>query len=253
MNEERLLLEGVYNFRDIGGKPTLDGGWVRSGRLFRADELSRLTDADLQRLERIGITTVVDFRGVAEKDGVGFLPAAPNRLPEGIVRALALPIDAGAIFSAEILQDVMAGSASQAQLADVMIKTYRQLLCQDEYLAQFRAFFALLQQDNAPLVYHCSAGKDRTGVATMLILSALGVPRDIIVEDYMLSARLLAGKYDRYLQMFPVIHPLVTVAPEYLDAAYQQIEATYSSVENFLVEVLAVDLERMRELYLSTP
>lgn len=251
MSEEALQFDGAYNFRDIGGKSTTDGRRVRTGSLFRADELSGLSVADLERLERLRITTVVDFRGVAEKEGAGLLPAAPNRLPERVARAVELPIEAGAIFSADILQGVMAGSVTEAELANLMMETYRQLVSQDDYLTQLRAFFALLQHNDAPLVYHCSAGKDRTGVVTMLILSALGVARNAIVEDYMLSNRLLAGKYDRYVQMFPVIRPLVTVAPEYLGAAYQQIEATHNSIENFLVEILAVDLHRMRESYTS--
>lgn len=102
-----MLLEGVYNFRNIGEKPTRDGKRVRSGRLFRADELSRLSDADIAHLEDLGIQTVVDFRALAEKDGTGFLPAALNRLPENIARPVALPTEAGAVFSGNTLQAVM--------------------------------------------------------------------------------------------------------------------------------------------------
>lgn len=136
-------------------------------------------------------------------------------------------------------------------MKQVMINAYIEMVTVDDYVAQYKEFFRLLQDGNyLPLSFHCSAGKDRTGVATMLILSALDVDKETIMDDYLLSAKLVEKKYADYVKMIKVIAPLVTVDKEYLDAAYSKIDEKYGSMTKFLTETLGVDIQKMKEMYL---
>ena len=121
----------------------------------------------------------------------------------------------------------------------------------DDYVAQYKEFFKYVQDANTlPLSFHCSAGKDRTGVATMLILSALDVDKETIMKDYLLSKDYIASKYSSFLKIYPQIAPLVTVDEKYLNAAYDAIDKKYGSMTKFLTETLGIDIQKMKELYL---
>ncbi len=115
---------------------------------------------------------------------------------------------------------------------------------------QYTEFFKILQGgNNAPLLSHCSAGKDRAGFAAALFLSSLGVDRETVIGDYMLSAQYLKGKYDKEIQAHPELEPLLTVKREYIEAALNTIDKEYGGMENYLTNNLGVDLGKMRELY----
>lgn len=250
--EVRLPITGGYNFRDLGGIKNKDGRFVKWGQLFRTDEMSKLTEDDVEYIASTGLTTVIDFRSEGEiKGGVtSMIPPSPDILPATVKNAYNLPINAGNIFSDEIMNRIRAGATSE-ELAQVMMNSYTEMVTLDDYITQLRQFFAYLQdQNNLPLSFHCSGGKDRVGVATMLVLSALHVDKEIIVKDYMLSKQYVAGKYEKYLAMIPAIAPLVTIEEEYLEAAFKKIDEEYGSVENFLTGTLNVDIKKMKDLYL---
>lgn len=249
---EKVLPVNGYNFRDLGGIKTTDGKYVRWGKLFRTDEMYKLIPDDLKYLESTGLKTVVDFRTDTEKEGGfgGIMPESYDVLPSSVKEAKNLPINAGNIFSDEILGQIK-GGATLDDMAQVMINSYVEMVTVDEYVAQYKEFFRLLQDESSlPLSFHCSAGKDRTGVATMLILTALGVDKTTIMADYMLSAKLVEPKYEKYVKMIGVIAPLVTVDEQYLNAAYDKIEEKYGSVTTFLTDALGVDIQKMKDLYL---
>lgn len=249
---EKLLPVNGYNFRDLGGIKNSEGKYVRWGRLFRTDEMNKLSDADLAYLVSTGLKTVVDFRTATEKEGGlgGMLPAAPDKLPSTVKNPYNLEINAGNIFSDEIIGSISKG-LSEEETAQIMIDGYIEMVSYDDYVAKYKDFFKYVQDANSlPLSYHCSAGKDRTGVATMLILSALGVDKETIMKDYMLSKEYIKGKYDSYLKYYPQIAPLVTVDEKYLNAAYNKIDEKYGSMTKFLTETLGVDLDKMKQLYL---
>lgn len=249
---EKVLPVNGYNFRDLGGIKTTDGKYVRWGKLFRTDEMYKLTPDDLKYLESSGLKTVVDFRTDTEKEGGfgGIMPESYDVLPSSVKEAKNLPINAGNIFSDEILGQIK-GGATLDDMAQVMINSYVEMVTVDEYVAQYKEFFRLLQDESSlPLSFHCSAGKDRTGVATMLILTALGVDKTTIMADYMLSAKLVEPKYEKYVKMIGVIAPLVTVDEQYLNAAYDKIEEKYGSVTTFLTDALGVDIQKMKDMYL---
>lgn len=105
-------------------------------------------------------------------------------------------------------------------------------------------------KENTPLVFHCTAGKDRTGFGAYLFLSALGVDEELIIKDYLASNYYLQGKYGGYIRQYPVLSPLFEVREDYLGTAINQIKDTYGTVEVYLDKVLNVDRKKLKELYL---
>lgn len=231
-----LGLEGSFNTRDLGGYPAAGGKEIRSGLIFRSDDLARLTEADLLALERLGLKTVIDFRSVRERR------RALNRLPGGLRRQFRLVIDAGNMVD-------MAKFAPENG-AEVMREINRKLVHQAQ--RQYRGFFKIISKpENLPALFHCSAGKDRTGLAAALFLSALGTPREVIYSDYLLSAPYLRAKYAAIVDADPGREALYTVRREYLEAAFEEIERHYGGVENYLTRQLQVDIEKLRAIYLE--
>lgn len=170
----RLLpLIGAYNFRDLGGYPTGDGRQTRWGRLFRSDTLHALDAADVERLHGIGLVSVVDLRTVAELEHSGRGP-----LSDEPVRYRHLSV---------IDQDGGEAAAAPAPAGDDLAERYLWYL-QTGRQALVEALGMIGDESNLPLVFHCTAGKDRTGVLAALVLDILGVRHSVIVEDYVLTA-----------------------------------------------------------------
>lgn len=238
--ERHLPMTGGYNFRDIGGVRTKDGRYVKWGKLFRTDDLAKLTEADLAYLSDIPVRSVVDFRAKDE------MKMAPDRLPVSVEYDYNLNIEPGNIMGGGMEFDI-----DTVDFNCLMMDMNRLLVTDSSAVNHYREFFRLLQdEDKLPLMYHCSAGKDRTGMATALILYALGVDDETIMDDYLASAVFLADKYDKYVKQYPRIEPLMTVKAEFLQAGIDKIREDYGSVENYLTDVLNVDPSRMQELYL---
>ena len=174
--DRRLPLQGASNFRDLGGYPGAGGRPLRWRRLFRSDHLAQLSEADRATLAALGLSRSLDFRGVDER------AATPYELP-GVTQH-ALSIEPTVV---QRLKDLVeAGESLDAALAQrLMQELYRALV--NDQAHRFAELFEHLLQADAPLVFHCTAGKDRTGLATALVLSALGGPRETIMSDYLLS------------------------------------------------------------------
>lgn len=229
-----LTMQGAVNLRDLGGYATADGKHVKWRTVLRSGELARLTASDLEQLNNIPLRTVIDFRdaeAVAE---------APDRLPASVVHTYSLPIEAGSLIN----MDNLTAENAKTALIDANRSFVR------DYQDVYKEFFHLLQQGgNTPLMFHCSAGKDRTGYGSMLFLLSLGVDRETAIADYMLSAEMLKDVYAPIVEANPDMAPLMTVYREYIEAALDEIDNNYGGVEKYLTENLGVDLQRMRELY----
>jgi protein-tyrosine phosphatase len=237
MKDERerfVPLEALFNVRDLGGYAAAGGRRVKWGLLYRAGDLNELTARDRAVLEERGIKTIVDFRSQDERD------SAPDCDLSTVALNRWLPIDAGSFFS---LAELRTSDAMEA----LMEELYRALA--DKSRDQYREFFALLEDaENLPLLFHCSAGKDRTGFGAALILSALGVDREQIYDDYLLSAQGLKGKYASLVAASPYLEPAFSVRRSYLTAAFELMEKTRGGVESYLAG-LGADPERLRRLY----
>jgi protein-tyrosine phosphatase len=218
-----LNLAGASNFRDLGGYPGKDGRAVRWRQIFRSNHLGHLTNADIEAVRQLGLKSAFDFRGTEER------VAAMCGLAEIAVHSL--PIEPTVVTA---LKDRLAGhgALSSADALEVMRDSYRNYVRYNT--PSFRALFAHLLEDRAPLVIHCTAGKDRTGFACVLILHALGVPNDVITEDYLLTNRFYRRDSQGSSDLpDDVTQVLGTVEASFLAAAFDAIGAEYGDLESY--------------------
>lgn len=269
MTTARLVrLEGTFNLRDLGGYQTQDGHTVRPGLVYRGDALHRLTDADLARLEDLGIRVIVDFRSPAE------VAAHPDRLPAGATwvqfsqasELAALASSDGDAEKLRKLEHQAATAEGRAWLTgrlDAMEATMRSFANDPVEAQPYRDFLHLLAaSDPGPVIFHCRGGKDRTGWAAALLLLALGVPRETVMADYLATAQFNRARNEarmddyRRLTSEPLVleflASLMQVKERYLDAALAEVEqlgGTTAYLESFLG--LTPDLlDRLRSRYL---
>jgi protein-tyrosine phosphatase len=243
--EGRVAFEGAHNFRDFGGQRTRDGRRVARGRLYRSDALWQLSDADIERFGALGIRTVCDFRADHERQ------RWPNRLPAATtLRSLGLgftPLGTQAAWDA-----VNRGELSAEGVRAYMCDHYRALAgAHTEYYA--RMFRALLEPDAVPFLVHCASGKDRTGFAAAIILLSLGVPREAVLADYVISDRYRRELWHLFhRQVDPGAYDAVgAAAPAYLQAAFDVIDERYGGEARYLRDVMGLadaDLARLRTL-----
>ncbi|MDR2476442.1 MAG: tyrosine-protein phosphatase [Treponema sp.] len=234
-----LPIEGAYNIRDMGGYRTAGGKTVRWDTVFRSGDLNKLTKNDAAYLEALGIKTVVDFRSRSEKD------EAPDTPLATVTETVELPIDTGNVMD---YASMVQATAEQNENALVKANRYFFRNCRNEY----KTLFSNLQDAaKLPLLFHCSAGKDRAGLAAALFLSCLGVDRETVIADYLLSGGYVAEKYASIVSHAPQLAPLFTVKRKYIEAAFDAIENEFITVEAYLAGQLNVDLSKMKELYLQ--
>jgi len=247
--ERKLPISGSDNFRDIGGYEADDGRVVRWGLLYRSNDLADLSADDIRYLNRLDVKLVCDFRSEPERR------RSPNRPPESAETA-ELTIQVEGVDPSALQERIRTGVRAD-QLELIMLNAYRSFVTQ--HSDQFaRMFERILVEENLPTIVHCTAGKDRTGFASAMILSALGVPEDTIYEDYMATNEYRAG-YKRWItRLVPIyslfrtrgtdLEPLLDARRPYLEASFDTIEAHYGSVENYLETRLGLSSEEREQL-----
>jgi len=241
-------LQGASNFRDLGGYPGTQGRPLRWRRLFRSDQLGGLTDADRQVLRALGVTRAFDFRGTEER------AAQPYELPGLQQHALSIEPTVAQNMAALVQAGV---PLTAARMTELMETLYRRLV--HEEAARYAEWFGHLLEDDAPLVFHCTAGKDRTGVAAALLLLALGVPQAVVEQDYLYSNEVFrrpstAGHGG--LVPEEALQVLWTVKASFLHAALDVIVATPGGLERYLEQRLGLSQAaraRLASLYLERP
>jgi protein-tyrosine phosphatase len=225
-----LNLAGASNFRDLGGYPARDGRTVCWRQIFRSNHLGHLTEADIDVLRPLGLKSAFDFRGTEER------VAALCGLQEISVHSLPIEPTVVATLRARRAAGV---ALSSADALDVMRESYRNYVRYNT--PSFRALFTHLLEDRAPLVIHCTAGKDRTGFACALILHALDVPDDLIAEDYLLTNRFYRRDPSASSDLpEEVSRVLASVQTSFLATAFEAISADYGNLENYFSEGLGL-------------
>ncbi len=249
-----IPLSGQPNFRDLGGYESRDGRRVKWGTVYRSGELSQLSASDIDKLGELGIKTIVDLRSPQEVSARG-----ESRTPPG-ARVEALPI-ASSSFFAKLIPMFLEGDFSQLP-PDLLERVNRALVRNSG--AQYGGLLrTLLDRANRPLVFHCTQGKDRAGFGAAMVLSALGVPWETVVEDYLLSNHFRQEENDKILRMIrdfassngtevelSKIEGLLYVKAASLEAAHTEIRALHGDVESFLIDGLGCrvdELERLRD------
>jgi len=239
VEDRRRPVHGATNLRDLGGYRTTDGATVKWQTLYRSNELSKLDEAARVAFHAVGIRTICDFRNDEERTAAP-TPLSPDDPAE--IRHLPIKVTAGV---GEVLTG---GTATAADVRNVLKEIYR--LFAIEHAPAYRLLFSSLVDGAVfPLAFHCTAGKDRTGVAAALVLSALGVPRDTIFEDYLLTNDYWDAPTDLLANLSGDVRSAVLEAhPEYLEAAFGAIVARFGSVENYLHDAMGLTPGRRRHL-----
>ena len=235
-----VSLEGGSNFRDLGGYRTTDGPPVRRGAVFRSAHLSGLTDADRAALGKLGVRTIVDLRGVSEA-------AETPHATQGVgARIVGAHIEPG--VGDRIRNAVAQGRATPHLMMQYLTEHYRDY--PRRCAPAFRTLFATLSDGaRRPLVFHCTAGKDRTGFASALLLSLLGVPWDTVMEDYLRTNDLWIGHVGRYPELdIDTRAAIVEARSPYLEAAFEVVHADYGGPEGFADKALGLDNNALRRL-----
>ena len=231
-------LQGASNFRDLGGYPALDGRRVRRGRVFRSDHLAGLTPDDAAHLRSLALTHSIDFRGVAER------AALPYQIPG--VENLALSIEPTVVQ--RLRARVAAGQTPTTEdTVELMCETYRGFV--HDHGHTFARFLRHLLEHATPVVFHCTAGKDRTGFAAAVLLSILGVDRAAIMQDYLLTNQLyrrvpaLEGSGPKH-----IMEVVWQVRPEFLQAAFDVIDCEYGGLPAYLSGAAGMQVNELQQL-----
>ena len=222
--DRALPLQGASNFRDLGGYVGHGGRALRWRRLFRSDHLAGLTASDHAVLARLGLTRTFDFRGVDER------AATPYALP-GVAQH-SLSIEPTVVQSMQAMLD-QGQSLTAATTTALMTELYRNLV--NDHSQHWATLFAHLLDTDGAVVFHCTAGKDRTGLAAALILLALGVPRNVVMQDYLLT-NALYRHHSAPITDIPAeaLAVLWRVQPGFLDAALQLIDTQHGGLTRYL-------------------
>ena len=239
-----MKIAGATNFRDLGHYRTQAGETVAPRRLFRADHLGALTEQDMAQIRALGVRRVLDLRGVNER------AAAPCALPEVAVHSLAIEPTI-----VQKLSDLVAAGhrLTPGEVIAHMQDTYRGFVRHNTH--RFAQLFVHLLERGEPTVFHCTAGKDRTGFAAALILRSLDVSEADVMRDYLLTNERLKPLAASRHGLAPEVQMVLwRVQPEFLQAALEAVDADYGGMEAYLREGLRLrepERERLRELYLS--
>jgi protein-tyrosine phosphatase len=242
--QRHVVLQGAANFRDLGGYKTKDGHEVKWGKVYRSADISKLTDADLQVLRDKHITTDVDFRGHQES------AAAPDKLNPNTDYILC---PAG---SDSLNNSMMKGMMAHRNNGDSLITSFYK---NTTYLKdRYKPFFDKLINlpDDQSLLFHCTAGKDRTGIGAALFLYSLGVPYNTIVEDYTATNYYrkdenvkAIGGMTKMMNIDPnAAKAMMAAKKEYLDATFAAINQQYGSVDNFLKSQIGLTNQQVKTL-----
>lgn len=243
---QRVPLTGVHNLRDLGGYHSADGRVLRTGLLFRSGELSGADAADRARLEALGIRNVCDFRSDQER-----AQAPDPQLPGWRFDQRCYSVKVAGAGDERFAQLMKAREAGRdIDWAGLLTQFYGAM--PDQFAGQYRALFEqLVDRPGEPLLFHCTAGKDRTGIAAALVLLALDVPETTVMLDYLLSNRYV-GETTAVPAGLPAdlrgIPALAQVRREYLQAALDSIRARYGSVDAYLEQALGLNAERRARL-----
>ena len=250
------------NLRDLGGYKTSDGSTVAKGLVYRANQLSGIGTEDMQMIANLKLKNDFDLRTEVERN------TRPDELPPG-VNYVWLDVLADADQAGPAILEKLMKNPEEANVAlgggkvETSFKeSYRQFVSLPSAQKGFsQLFLSLGDQNQLPALFHCTTGKDRTGWAAAALLTLLGVPYEVVMEDYLRSNDYILPAYKKVIDAFveaggdPAIPPAVLgVKKEYLEAAFDEMKTKYGTMENYFSEGLGIDAAQqkaIRDLYLA--
>ncbi|CAA0089182.1 Tyrosine-protein phosphatase [Zhongshania aliphaticivorans] len=246
----KLHFDGMHNFRDIGGYQTHDNRQVRWGMVYRADKFSSLSEEDKTFIQNLGIAQISDFRSTEEcRD-------SPHNLPQQVgIRVNSLPIAVDAAQIERITARLQQENATADDIAHFLIEANREMI--ERFTPVYKQWLqTLLNENNYPHAFHCTAGKDRTGLAAALLMQILGVRQEAILQDYLATNTYTAERVNHIVHFIheqtmhqvnkEVIRTLFTVQAHYLGEAFTAIDEEYGNLENYIEVALGIgQIERL--------
>lgn len=257
-----LGIASVPNFRDVGGYTTTDGSLVRRGVTYRSNQMNPISAEDMRKIAALGLKNDFDLRTEAERE------AKPDEIPAGvnIVSLNVLGDASGAsamnlesLFGDPKKTNEMLGDGKAAAL---LVKTYREFITLPSANVAYRQLFLdLSDSKQLPALYHCTAGKDRTGWASAALLTLLGVPEEKVYADFLKSNDYILPPYKPYIDHFvaeggdpSIMQDLMGVKAEYLRASFDEMSSRYGSIEGYFEKGLGIDRatqQKIRDRFLS--
>ena len=251
--KRQLALEGVENFRDFGGYATASGRRLRAGRLYRSGSHGRATDDDLAAIAALGITVVVDLRRKSERE------RDPSRR-HGAFAGEVIEIDGEEEEEDSWLTHITQAELSEASFHRYLINYYAEAPFKPRMVELYARYFEVLARADTPVLIHCAAGKDRTGILAALTHHLAGVRRDDILADYLLTndAERIARRLPFMVEMIrevsgrtppeAAVRVGMGVDAAYLETAWQAMAQRYGGIDGYLADALGVDAARRRAL-----
>ncbi|WP_159978276.1 MULTISPECIES: tyrosine-protein phosphatase [unclassified Novosphingobium] len=249
-----IALEGVHNFRDAGGYGVGGGGRIKRGQVWRSGQHHGATDADLERIAAVELDSVFDLRTSKERG------THPCRRPQVFAAKVFFSSDPELRHAPHIAAAQTTRQRTAAGTRESLMRNYGKICFRPELQAMIRSWFDRLAERPGPSLVNCMAGKDRTGIAVAMLHAGLGVHRDDIMADYLLTntagdveariasgmetIRAITGQIDE-----DVLRVLMGVEAEYLDNAWTAVEERHGSVNAYLEDALGLDgakRERLR-------
>jgi len=259
---QSLGIASVVNLRDLGGYTTSDGKTVATGLVYRSNQLSGIPEEDMEKLAELNLKVDYDLRTAEERN------ARPDELPPGVknvwLDVLADSPQAGPAMLEKLMTDPKAANEELGggKVEEGFQQSYREFVSLPSAKAEFRKLFVGLgDADRLPALFHCTTGKDRTGWAAAALLTLLGVPKDQVMEDYLRSNDYILPAYQHAIDPFvaaggdpEIPSAILGVKAEYLEAAFDEMETKYGTIESYFSEALGIDAaeqQALRDLYLG--
>lgn len=253
---QSLGIASVPNLRDIGGYQTRNGAVVRRGLVFRASQLNPISDVDMKKIARLNLIVVYDLRTSQERNN------RPDELPPNVkdvwINVMGLEKQSMVGQIEELLANPKVANIvlGNGKAKAMSIQVYRDFISQPSTQQAYRELFVDLgKKDQLPALFHCTAGKDRAGWATAALLTLLGVSRDKVMEDYLRSNDYILPAYKKLINKFvaaggdrTIPMDILSVNKEYLNAAFNEMEEKYGSIENYFSEALGIDVAHQKIL-----
>ncbi|QHD84542.1 protein-tyrosine-phosphatase [Gordonia sp. JH63] len=257
-------ISSMPNLRDLGGWRTGDGQTVRSGVLYRSTDFSALDAADVSALESLGLKTVYDLRSAHESEAIPdpVLPGASNIALDVLADAqMSIPANIGAVLADPAVVAQADEMLSGGKAREMICGTYREMITLPSATASYTQLFRGLIDGSTPALMHCTTGKDRTGWAAASLLTLLGVPKDDVYRDYLLTNERLIPSLTPIFDGFAaaggdpeLLVGVLGVDSGYLDAAFGEVDKRYGGIEGYFGEALglgAADQKALRDRYLT--
>jgi len=251
-----LGIPTVPNLRDVGGYATEDGATVARGLVYRSDTFYPMSAEDKEKLEALGLKHDYDLRTTAE------VKLQPDEMPPGVRYELlnvladaksAAPAQLEALMHDPPKADKVLGGG---KIDDLFIEGYREFVSLPSANQAYRTLFlSLADKKNAPGVFHCTTGKDRTGWAAAALLTLLGVPEETVYEDFMLSNTYVLPQFKKAIDGFvaaggdrEIALAIFGVKKEYLAASFDEMEKRYGTIEDYFSKGLGIDAAKQKKL-----